>query len=135
MAANTVPITPGAVIGFGGTVTTAQADKTGATTANTVAVYTAVAKGSGGQGALIQDITFDSPATTAAGCIVIFKKVGGVLYPLKEVQVGIVTSSATVIGYNSGKIVLNEWLTAGDALVVSTTITQTFGVTGNAAEY
>jgi hypothetical protein len=135
MASNTVPITPGTVKGFGASLTTAQTDKTGATAANTVAAYTATTAASSGQGALVQDITFNSPATTAACCIVIFKKVSGTLYPLKEISVGVVTSSATSIGYNSGKIVLNEWLSPGDAIVVSTTITQTFGVTGNAAEY
>lgn len=138
MSLNNLAITPGVVKGFGASVSTAQTDKTGATATNIVTAYTALATAAppgGGNGALVQDITFDSPATTAAGVICIFKKVGGTRYLLKEILVGIVTSSTTTIGYNSGKIVLNEWLNPGDTIDVLTTITQTFAVTGNAAEY
>ncbi len=135
MAANTVPITPGTPKGFGASVTTAQTDKTGATASNIVSAYTAVTAASGGQGALIQDITLNGTATMSAGTVVIFKNVGSTRYFLKEVLVTAVTSSATAVAWTSGKLELNEWLSPGDKLDFMTTITQTIHMAGNAAEY
>lgn len=139
MAANTVPITPGAVKAPGCLLSTAQADKTGLTSTNIVTLYTAVAAASGGQGALIQDITATAPsatsAATAASLLLIWKKVGGVRSLIKEVAIPAGAGSATAIGATTGKIVLNEWLNPGDSIDVGEGVTLPVHVTANVAEY
>lgn len=142
MSLNTLAVTPSVVKGVKAILSTLQADKTGATVANLVSLYAATATGappSGGNGALVQDITVTAPSatstTTVAFVVTVFKIVGGVYSLIREVAVAAGTGSATAAGATSGKITLNEWLAPGDSISVGTTVTLPVHVSANVAEY
>jgi len=139
MASNTQAITPRYVQSTGAKITTAQTDQTGTTATNIVTVYTAKATSAAGstegQGALVQDITIRVPVTSLVAVVAIFKKVGAVRYLLRSVSVSAITVSVSVPGFDSGKIVLNEFLNQGDTIDVLTTVTQETHATVNVGEY
>lgn len=139
MAANTVPITPGKILGPGCLLSSAQADKTGLTAGNIVTLYTAVAASAGGQGALVQDITATAPSatstTTVASLLLVWKNVGGVRSLIKEIAIPAGTGSATAVGATTGKTVLNEWLNPGDKIDVGEGVTLPVHVTANVGEF
>ena len=139
MASNSVPITPRYIKGAAGKATTAQTDQTGATATNIVTVYTAAAASAPGstegQGAIVQDIVIRVPVTSAAAVVCVFKKVSSTRYLIRTVPVTAITVSATVTGYDSGKIVLNEFLNPGDTIDVLTTVTQETHASVNVGEY
>lgn len=139
MASNNVPITPGKVLAPSCLLSTLQADKTGLTAANIVTLYTATAAASGGQGALVQDITATAPSatstTTVASLLLVWKNVGGVRSLIKEIAIPAGTGSATAIGATTGKVVLNEWLNPGDKIDVGEAVTLPVHVTANVGEF
>lgn len=140
MAANTIPITPGALKVVSAALTTACTDKTGATITNLVAGFTAATAANGGQGALVQDITATAPSSTSttsvAFVLLIFKVSSGGVYKLwREIAVAVGAGSTTVVGATTGKITLNENLAPGEALWFGTTVTLPVHVTGNAGEF
>ena len=139
MASNSLTITPRYVKGVGAKATTAQTDQTGATATNIVTAYTAAAASAPGstegQGALVQDVVVRVPVTSAAAVWAIYKKVSSVRYLIKSGVVSAITVSATLPGYDSTKIVLNEFLNPGDTIDVLTTVTQETQFVFNLAEY
>lgn len=139
MASNTLAITPRFVKGVCATASTAQTDQSGATATNLVLAYTANAASAPGstegQGAIVQDVVVRCPATSAAAVAMIFKQVSGTKYLIKTVTVTAITVSATVTGFDSTKIVLNEFLNPGDAIYVGTTVTQGTQFSFNLGEY
>lgn len=139
MSSNTLAITPRYVQGVAAKATTAQTDQTGATATNLVAAYTAKAASAPGstegQGALVQDVVIRVPVTSAAAVAMIFKQVSGTKYLIKTASVSAITVSATVPGYDSTKIVLNEFLNPGDAIYVGTTVSQETHFAFNVGEY
>lgn len=139
MASNTQAITPRYVQSAGAKITTAQTDQTGTTATNVVTVYTAkstsAAGSTEGQGALVQDITIRVPVTSLAAVVAIFKRVGAVRFLLRTVSVSAITVSVSVPGFDSGKIVLNEFLNQGDSIDVLTTVTQETHAVVNVGEY
>ncbi len=140
---NSTPVTPAFVKGVGISATTAQTDKTGATAANIVTLYTADTSSatarSAGMGALVQDVTFTIPSSTSttsvATTVCVFRKVGATRYLIREIAIAAGTGSTTAIGATSGKLTLNEWLNPGDTLDFLTTVTVTVHGTANVAEY
>lgn len=139
MASNSLPITPRYVQGVAAKATTAQTDQTGATASNIVTAYTAKAASAPGstegQGALVQDVVVRVPVTSSAAVWLIYKKVSSTRYLIKSGTVSAVTVSATVPGYDSTKIVLNEFLNPGDTIDVQTTVTQETHFSFNIGEY
>lgn len=139
MASNSTPITPRYIQGVGAKATTAQTDQTGATATNIVTAYTAKAASAPGstegQGALVQDVVIRVPVTSSAAIALIYKKVSSTRYLIKTAVVSAITVSATAAGYDSGKLVLNEWLNPGDTIDVQTTVTQETHFAFNIAEY
>ncbi len=139
MASNSTPITPRYIQGIGAKATTAQTDQTGATGTSVVTAYTAKASSAPGstegQGALIQDVIVRVPVTSTVAVALIYKKVSGTRYLIKTFNVTAITVSATLPGYDSGKVVLNEWLNPGDLIDVQTTVTQETHFCFNIAEY
>jgi hypothetical protein len=139
MAANTLPITPRYVTSALAKATTAQTDQTGATGTNIVTAYTAAAASApastAGQGAIVQDVVVRVPVTSSAAVWLIYKKSGGTRYLIKSGSVSAVTVSTTVPGYDSGKIVLNEFLAPGEIIDVQTTVTQETHFSFNVGEY
>ena len=139
MALNSLAVTPGTIFGKNAILSTACIDKTGATTTNLVTLYTAIAKSAGGNGAIIQDITFTAPNTTSTTSLafvaLVFKVVGGVYTLIKEIAVAAGTGSTSAVGATSGKFVLNEFISQGDAIAVGTTVTLPVHGSGNIGEY
>lgn len=139
MASNSLAITPRYIQGVAVQATTAQTDQSGATATNLVLAYTAKAASAPGstegQGAIVQDVVVRVPATSAAAVAMIFKQVSGTKYLIKTVTVSAITVSATVTGFDSTKIVLNEFLNPGDAIYVGTTVTQNTQFSFNLGEY
>jgi hypothetical protein len=139
MSSNSLAITPRYVQGVGAKATTAQTDQTGATASNIVTAYTAKAASAPGstegQGALIQDVIVRVPVTSAAAVWVIYRNASSVRYVIKTGTVSAITVSATVPGYDSTKIVLNEFLQPGDKIDVQTTVTQETHFSFNVGEY
>lgn len=139
MSSNSVPITPRYVKGVGAKATTAQTDQTGATATNIVTAYTAAAASAPGstegQGAIVQDVIVRVPVTSAAAVWAIYKKVSSTRYLIRSGTVSAITVSTTVPGYDSGKIVLNEFLNPGDTIDVLTTVTQETQFAFNIGEY
>ena len=139
MASNTLPIAVRYIKGVGAKATTAQADQTGATATNIVTAYTAAAASAPGstegQGALVQDVVVRVPVTSAAATWLIYKKVSSVRYLIRSGVVSAITVAAGVPGYDSTKIVLNEFLNPGDTIDVQTTVTQETQFAFNVGEY
>lgn len=139
MSSNSLAITPRYVKGVAAKATTAQTDQTGATATNIVTAYTAAAASAPGstegQGALVQDVVVRVPVTSSAAVWLIYKKVSSTRYLIKSGTVSAITVSATVPGYDSTKIVLNEFLNPGDTIDVQTTVSQETHFCFNVGEY
>ena len=140
MACNTLPITPAIPKAVKAVLATACTDKTGATTANLVAGYTAVTQANGGVGAQVASFTATVPSatsTTTVGFVllVFYKSAAGVYELLREITVAAGVGSTTVAGATTGEIFINKNLEPGDAIVFGTTVTLPVHVTGNAGEF
>lgn len=140
MALNNVPITPATVQAVKAVLATACTDKTGATTANLVAGYTATTQANKGNGAIFAGFTATAPSatsTTTAAFVVLcfYKSAAGVYELLKEVAVAAGVGSTTAAGATTGYIQVNKNLEPGDAIFFGTTVTLPVHVTGDAGEF
>jgi hypothetical protein len=116
--------------GVRGQVTTAQTDKSGATTTNLVDVVTP-----GASGTRVFEIRCKPTGTTAAGIVTVFTKEGSTYRLIDEIEITAATSSTSVVTALSTKTYDNLVLASTQTLAFGTTITQTIGIDVMCGDY
>lgn len=135
------PLYTGDPISAGGSLTTANANRDGAT-GTLLTAYTFRAAASGGKGGRLDAVyaVASSTSATAAGNIIIF--IQGII--VREIATTAITASATVKGYTiptsegadtNGRLALNIVCAAGDVVKVLTTVTQNIAVRFEGGEF
>lgn len=142
MALNSIPTHPARIIAAEVAFTTANTNRDGTGTIGTL--YTAVAKASDGEGAVVQSITVCATSTTTAGVVRLYRHNGSTFFMIREILVTAIVPSATLKSWTiptsegadaNGRLELNLMLEPGDSLRISTHNGEAFVATADVGEY